>query len=120
VAPIVHCVEKLYQELYLIGEKISKRNKLGLHKNIEDVCREILILSIRASLTSRYKKLPVIDEIRVQTETLKYLVRISKELSIISPKQYIGFEAKLIEISKMATNWQKYITNNPPKSGGLL
>ena len=120
MAPIIVHVQKLYQELYKIGGQVPKRDKLGLHAEIDKACIKTLSACIQASLTSRNNKLAIIREIRISVETMKYLVRISHELSIIDQKKYISIESKLQEISKMATGWEKYITNNPQKNSGLF
>lgn len=119
MAPIIIHVQKLYQELYVITGRISKRDKLGLHAEIEDVCLKTLSLCISASLATKHEKTSSIREIRIFVETMKYLVRISHELSIIDQKKYISLEIKLQEISKMATGWERYITNNPVQAGLL-
>jgi hypothetical protein len=110
----------LYKELYIIGSKLSKRDKLGLHSRIERICGDILAQSIKASLASKVEKGLVIQEMRINIETLKYLIRISFELGIIIEKKYIALEESLQEISKMATGWEKYATNNPGSTPRLL
>ena len=112
MAPIVHIVEELYREIYKIGNTIPKRDKLGIHNQIENISISLLINSIKASLAHRKEKATVINKIRILTETLKYLVRIEHKLSIIDQGKYILLETKLIEVSKMATNWERYIANN--------
>lgn len=114
VAPIIAHVQRLYQELYITSGKIPKRDKLGLHLEIEKICTTLLSLCIKASLSKAEQKTDVIKEIRILVETIKYLIRVSYELSIIDQKKYIALETKLQEISRMATGWGKYITNNLP------
>lgn len=113
VAPIIVHVQKLYQELYIIAEQIPKRDKLGLHAEIEKTCIKTLSLCIQASLASKGDKFSLIRDIRVLIETMKYLIRVSHELLIINQKKYISLESKLQEISKMANGWERYATNNP-------
>lgn len=106
-------MQKLYQELYIIAEQIPKRDKLGLHAEIEKTCIKTLSLCIQASLASKGDKFSLIRDIRVLIETMKYLIRVSHELLIINQKKYISLESKLQEISKMANGWERYATNNP-------
>jgi hypothetical protein len=73
----------------------------------------MLILSIEASLSERDGKPAIIRHLRVTAETIKYLVRVSHDLSVIDQKKYISLEERLIEISKMAAGWEKFITKNP-------
>lgn len=93
--------------------QISKRDKLGLHAEIEKLCISILSLCIRASFAPKNDKTDTIRQIRIDLESVKYLIRTSHELSIINQEKYISLESKLQEISKMATGWERYSTNNP-------
>lgn len=117
MAPIVHHIHIVYKEIYQLGRKIPKRDKLGLHRTIEELCLSTLTASIRASLSSKQDKSPVIREIRIAVETLKYLIRVSCELRVIEEKHYVSVEGKLQEISKMAVGWERYITKQPSKEG---
>src|SRR3989344_4129054 len=56
VAPIIFHVQSLYKEIYIIGTKIPKRDKLGLHAKVEETCIKMIALSIRASLETRSDK----------------------------------------------------------------
>lgn len=111
--PIVHKITKLYVEIYNIGNQIPKRDKLGLHAKIENLCIEILGLSIKAALTEKESKIPIINEIRIRTEIIKHLVRASNHLKIIDDKEYIRIEESLQEISKMAAGWLNFLKQNP-------
>ena len=91
-----------------MGNRIPKRDKLGLHGNVEKICINILALSIRASLENKLVKQETIRELRIDIETIKYLIRIESELNIIQEKHYLSLEEKLQEISKEATGWEKY------------
>lgn len=112
MAPVVFHIQSLYKDIYMIGNRTPKRDKLGLHSIIEKICVEMLTLGIRASLQAKTEKQEMIRELRVNTEILKYLIRVESELKIIQEKPYLLLEEKLQEISKEATGWEKYITNN--------
>ena len=114
VAPIIFHIQSLYKEIYLIGTRIPKRDKLGLHAKAECVCIEMLILSIRASLESDSYKKDTIKKLRINIETLKHLVRTELEINIIKETQYLNLQEKLQEISKEAVGWEKYANKNSP------
>jgi len=119
VAPIVDHIRVLYKELYALGNRIPKRDKLGLHQHIEKLCIELLYLGIEASLSTKQEKLSLVRKMRIQTETLKYLVRVSSENKIIKENQYILLEEQLAEISKEALGWERYVSKSSPQ-GELL
>ncbi len=107
---IVHRIRILHKNLYVIGRKIPKRDKLGLHADIENLCIEILYLSIEAAFKPRSLKRIVLENLRVKIGVLKNLMRTEWELEIIDEKTYIRIAEEIVEISKMATGWLLYIT----------
>ncbi|MBP6855248.1 MAG: four helix bundle protein [Candidatus Pacebacteria bacterium] len=100
--------------MYQTGNKLTKRDKLGLHKNIEHETSLVLTYILRASFESRQKKLETLETSRVSVEVLKQLVRAEYELKIIDEKNYIKTQDKLQTISKEINGWIKYLkTQNP-------
>jgi hypothetical protein len=111
-------MHKLYAYLYLIGNKLPKRDKLGFHSYIEKEFLKTFSFLINASLESKSEKIILLKKARIQIETLKQLIRTEYELKIISEKIYLQIESKLQEISKMINGWLKYSqTQNPPEGG---
>lgn len=113
--PIVHSMRRLYIYIHLIGNKLPKREKLGIHNYIEKEFLKIFSLLINASLESKQEKVVPLKKARLQIETIKQLIRIEYETKILPEKTYLNVELKLQEISKMANGWLKYMeTQNPP------
>ncbi|MFA6273741.1 MAG: four helix bundle protein [Candidatus Paceibacterota bacterium] len=111
-------MRKLYAYLYLIGNKLSKRDKLGIHNHVEKEFLQTFSLLISASLETKLEKTKILKKSRIQIEILKQLVRTEFELKIIFQKNYLIIQEKLQEISKMTNGWIKYLeTQNPPVSG---
>lgn len=107
-------MRKLYAYIYLIGNKLPKRDKLGLHSHIEKEFLKTLSSLIQASLESKNEKSIVLKKARIQIEILKQLIRTEYEIKIISEKIYFKIEENLQEISKMTNGWLKYMeTQNP-------
>ena len=111
-------MRKLYAYVYLIGNKLPKRDKLGLHSYVEKEFLQTFSFLINASIETKSEKLISLKKARLQIETLKQLIRTEYELKIIPENTYLQIELKLQEISKMTTGWLKYLeTQNPPLSG---
>jgi hypothetical protein len=108
--PIIHEIDELYKELYLIRNKIPKPDRFGIWSKIENIVLACLELAIKAALTAKDKKLVFIQELKIQIEINKRLTRLFWELKIIPDKKYLLLEQKLQQISKMATGWIKYLT----------
>jgi len=106
---LVHRICDFYKQIYLISSQISKRDRYGIYLKIENICLEIIILSINAALEIKENKLPILNSVKIKIETLKKLIRIAHELNIIKEKKYIDLESGLQEMSKMTNGWIKYL-----------
>lgn len=118
--PVVHSIRELYKSIYQIGNKLAKRDKLGIHKQVENEVFGVLRDVLRASFESKQKKLETLEKVRVTVEVLKQLIRAEHELKIIDEKSYIGIQEKLQTISKEINGWIKYLKTQNPPIGGLL
>jgi hypothetical protein len=108
-------MQKVYKILYALGNKLNKRDKLGIHKTIEEITLQILKLSIKATFSEKERKVLFLEELRVTIESLKIVVRTEYELSIISQKIYFSLSSQLIEASKMTNGWLKSLKNKTPR-----
>lgn len=109
--PIIHEISTLYKELYNTRQQIGKIDKFGLYLKIETIVINCLELAISAALIAKEKKPTIIIELKIKIEVTKRLVRLLWELKIITDKKYLLLEQKIIQASKMASGWQKYLTN---------
>ena len=107
--PLVHKISELYSKLYLLGKTLPKRDHFGIYLKIENVCLELLELSITAAFEAKINKSVLLSSARIKTEVLKNLVRKSLELKIIERKKYIEIQTELQEISKMINGWLKFL-----------
>ncbi len=102
--------------MHILGNKLSKRDKLGIHKEIESIALEALKDSISAALIPRGEKSIILQKIRRDIETAKHLIRLECEVKIISEKEYIYISRSLEDISMMANGWLKSTTQNSRQS----
>ena len=116
--PLIHSVKAVYATIYQTGNKLPKREKLGIHAEIERIMIDTIADIVRASLAPRVRKTDSLEKARVSIEVLKHLIRTEYELKVIEQKAYIRIESLLVEASKMTNGWIKYLqTQNPPKAG---
>ncbi len=80
-----------------------------MHLKIEQLCLDIMSLSIEAAISNGISKISPLRKIKIETEVLKRLIRLENELKIINNGKYLEIENRLIEISKMASGWIKYL-----------
>ena len=92
-----------------MGQKFSKKDKLGIHAVIEKTCLEILSLAVEASLKSKITKKESLESLRIKINILQNLVRTEHELGIIEQKSYLHLSTQTIEIGKMTNGWLTYI-----------
>jgi len=104
-----------------MGHGLPKRDKLGLHADIENLSLKLLALLIEVAFTHREQKLKLLESARIQVEVLKNLIRTEFELNIVLEKVYVRLSADLIEISRMLSGWISYIaslkTSSPTQKG---
>lgn len=110
--PIVHIVREIYKCIYKIGNSLSKRNKLGIHRHIEESSLFLFDNILEAVFSHKTEKIKILERARILVEKLKHLTRIEYEEKIILQRQYIQIESLLIECSKMINGWLKYLTQN--------
>jgi len=107
----LHKICEFYKKIYLLSQKIDKKNKFGIFAKIENLCLDIIILIIESALQIKNNKLQSLYSIRIKIETLKRLIRICNELKIIENKKYLEIEFDLQEISRMVNGWIKYLAH---------
>lgn len=105
----MHTIKQVYGELYQTGNTLTKRDKLGIHAEIESIVLLTLRDIISASLLPKMQKQSMLERARTSLEVLKHLVRTEHELKIIDQKIYFRIENLLIETSKQLNGWLKYI-----------
>lgn len=83
--------------------------RFGLYQKIENIIIDCLELGMLAALTARDKKSVIVSKLKIQIEVAKRLTRLMWELKIITDKKYLLLEEKMMNISKMASGWIKYL-----------
>lgn len=103
---------KLYQKIYdfLLWvkptvEKFARAHKYGLGIQLEN--ETINLLKIVARNNIRRDKSELAEDCLVQYETVKLLIRLSRDLNLISVKQYEFSSQALEEIGRLLGGWVK-------------
>ena len=95
------------KEIYPVINNFPKSHRQVLGKYIEEICIQLLIQIIKANKLRDIQRLRLQDNISDQLDSLRILIRLSKDLKFISIKGYLKLEEKLNEISKMIYGWSK-------------
>lgn len=99
----------MHKDIYTIGHKLAKRDKLGIHAEIEKTTLELLSLVIEAAFTRKDSKSNILEKARVRGEVLKNIVRTEYELDAIDERTYLRLAEALVGISKDVSNWINYM-----------
>ena len=108
--PIV--VEKHYQMILWLLPKIAnfpKDQRYLLADRIENLVLDILELLIKA--VYQKEKRPLLIEVNVKLDVLRFMVRIAKDMKYINIKAYDFFCRSAIEVGKMTGGWLKANAN---------
>lgn len=98
----------VHKDIYIIGHTLAKRDKLGIHAIIENLCVEILALAVKGAFQSKEIKLGALKLLRVNIEVMKHLIRTEHELGVIKEPAYLRLAGQFVEISKMMNGWIAY------------
>ena len=98
----------MHKELYTIGQKLPKRDKLGIHTVVESLAVEMLALAVKGAFQSKQIKLGTLEALRVKVEMLKHLIRTECELDITDERTYLRLAEQLVVISKETNGWISY------------
>lgn len=97
----------VYREIYQVGKKIPKSDKLGIHTTLQNKILLAFEYSVSAAFADVTSKKVYLEKFRTLIEVSKHLLRTEHELSIIPENTYIRIGKLLVEASKMNTNWLK-------------
>jgi four helix bundle protein len=101
--------EKTYELilwLYPTVNKFPKSQRFVLGQRVENAMLEILEKIIAANQSR--SKLVYLKKISVELDTLRILMRLSKDLHFINIRQYEFAAVKINEIGKMLGGWMKF------------
>lgn len=90
---------------YIALKQFPKSERYALAADIKKSMYELLRLIIRAN--KRYFKKTTLQDIDIELENLRYLVRMSNSLGFLPFKRYENWSRKLNEIGKMLGGWIK-------------
>ena len=108
--------------IYPVLSRLPRSEKYTLGKRIE----EILLQILEGLITANYQinKIETLAELRVQLESLQVMIRILKNIGVISRKQYEFSSRSINELKRMLLGWMKSVKKTgdkeKPSSGGAF
>ena len=95
--------------LYPVINRFPKSHRLILGNQIEKIAVTILVLIIQANAETNSIRQLTFKDISKNLDILRILIRLSKDLRLISLGQYQVLSKKLNEISKLFFSWSKKV-----------
>lgn len=105
--PLTQKIYDFYRDLYLIIEKMPKRDKYSIGLKIDKTTLDLLESVIKASSSLAEEKQAALSQASVKTDILKLLIRLAYDIKTTDQKKYLKLEEQLQEIGKMIGGWIK-------------
>ena len=107
--PIYRAAYDLLQLLAKLTQQYPRGYRQGLAREVFAEAQAVVVGIFRANCAT--DKAPLIEQVREHLETLRLLLRLSKDLHLISPAQ-LGATAEFTDaIGKQASGWLSYARN---------
>ena len=103
--PLLGHIFEFYKTAYNYIQLFPQKDKYTLGKNIENLTLEILKLVFLAGNSSKEEKLDLLKQASANTDLLKIMVRLAKEVKATDIKKYVQLQEKLQEIGRMLGGW---------------
>ncbi|MBI2597500.1 diversity-generating retroelement protein Avd [Candidatus Daviesbacteria bacterium] len=93
--------------LFPVINRIPKSHRMVVGKHLEELCISILLLLIKANKSRGQERAVMQQNISDELDCLRILTRLTKDLRLMSVKQYTLASEKLNEIGRIMTGWVK-------------
>lgn len=105
--PLYQTTYKLLIQLYDIVKQFPKEHKYTLGEKIKTTALELLIGMYQANIVQDSERYEKISLLREWYEMLKIMIRISRDIRIVSLTQYADLSLLLDSVGKQLIGWQK-------------
>jgi hypothetical protein len=87
--------------------KFPRSQKFVLADRIQNLLTDILQRLIEAYFTRQEAKRPILNQVNLDLEVLRYLVRLAKDLRCLDPRRYELVQDKINTIGVQVGAWTK-------------
>ena len=95
--------------LYPVINRIPKSHRLVLGRNLEEIGISLLLFIIKANKVRGRPRTELQLTISDNLDSLRILIRLTKDLKFMSIKQYTLAAEKMNEIGRMLYSWMKVV-----------
>lgn len=97
-------------EIYNRTKNFPREYKFSLGEKMKEASLDLLIDVYKANKSKKSARITHIESARQNVEVLRLLLRISKDLQLLSTKGFTSLNIMIQDLSKQLTAWQKYMT----------
>lgn len=100
-----------YDLLLAIYDRVklfTREHKYTLGEKLKNETLELLINIYKANKSKQEPRLQYIENARQNTEVMRLLLRVAKDLKIIGIKGHVALNLQVEEMSKQLSSWHKY------------
>lgn len=103
--PILNKIHGLYKIFHEYRKIISKADRFTIYGRSEDLIIDIIELFLEAGYSKSGNKTPLLEKASVKLNTLRFFIRLMKEIRAIDLKKYISLQEIINEIGRMLGGW---------------
>ncbi len=112
--PIFQKSYDLYKAFYGCRDHIAKQDRHTLWQRSENLVLDLLQSIISASQQEKAQKAATLEQVSVQLNMLRILLRLTKDLKVIDPNKYLTLEERVDEVGRMLGGWLRATKLAPP------
>ena len=95
--------------LYPVINRIPKSHRLVLGKELEELGIALLVTTVKANKVRGQERTSLQLQISDDLDSIRILIRLTKDLRLMSIKQYAMGAEKINEIGRMLNSWMKVV-----------
>jgi hypothetical protein len=103
--PILKKTYDLYKTFHEYRKIVPKQDRFTIYERSEDTMLEILENLLEAAHLDQSRKKEFLETASVKLNTLRFLIRMLKDVKSIDMKKYIILEGIMDEIGRMLGGW---------------
>lgn len=108
--PVYKVAYDLLIEIFKRTKLFSREYKYTVGERLKNAALDLLLHIYKANKSRKENRLDHIAGAREKVETIRLLLRLTKDLQIVGNKPFVFLNGKVEEVSVQLVGWQKYMT----------
>ena len=103
--PILKKSSELYKIFHTYRKLVPKAVRFTIYNSCEALLLEVIKCFLEAGYTNKGNKLDILERASVKLNTLRFLIRLMKEIKVFDLKKYTTLQEMIDEIGRMLGGW---------------